>query len=166
MNCKKAQDFILTDYIDQESSSSDQEGVKAHLASCEKCREFERKVRSNCCEAFRNAVPVEPPAEVWNRIRDAIGQGQRPSVVRTYLDLVFDFLRESFFARRPAYAFAAAFTVIFAVIAVWGPPMRRHMLARDYLAQKVSFMTALNSPSNGEIDAAVGFNTAIEEYLF
>lgn len=166
MDCKKAQDLILTDYIDQEASLSVQESVRAHLASCEKCRAFEQEVRAHASEDLRNAGHIEPPAEVWNRIRDAIGQEQRPSGVPAYVDRMFDFLRESFFARRPAYAFATAFTVMLAAIAVWGLPMRRQMLARDYLVQKTSFMIALNSPANGETDAAVDFNTAIEEYLF
>ena len=40
MNCKKAQELMLTDYLDDEISEKEKARIEEHLESCQKCREF------------------------------------------------------------------------------------------------------------------------------
>jgi len=165
MNCKKVQELILTDYIDNEASEKVRDLIKAHIASCEACRVFEQAVRQRAGGVFRDTGPVEPPAEIWHRIQDALRE-ERLQETPSYLERMLNAARESFFFRRPAYAFATALTVLLVIAAFGGVPLRRQMLVRDYLNQKTSFMIAMNDPANGETDRVVEFETAIERYLF
>ena len=165
MNCKKVQELILTDYLDNELKAYARDEIKAHLASCSRCREFEQAAQRDAHGLFRGLGPVQPPESVWQNIKGAIQQKQQQSVP-VFLERLFDLVRESFVVRRPAYAFATAFTVILTVVFFMGQPARQKMLVKDYLIQKSAFMVALNKAPNGEIDSVVDFNTAIEQYLF
>ncbi|MFA5099421.1 MAG: zf-HC2 domain-containing protein [Candidatus Omnitrophota bacterium] len=165
MNCKRIQEIIMTDYLDGEASLPLQDQIKEHIASCAQCRAFEQNVRRNAQHLFKDISPVQPPDAVWHRIKEAINEGQTRNAP-SFLERFLDSLRESFIVRRPAYAFAAAFTIILMVVVFMGSPFRQQMLVKDYLSRKSAFMLAMNSAPNGELDNAANFNTAIEEYLF
>jgi anti-sigma factor RsiW len=155
----------MTDYIDGEASGPVKDRIKAHLAVCADCAAFEQAVLKNTAAPFKDIERVQPPAEVWNKIREAIKQDQ-PVYAGSFLERMFDFLRESFFVRRPAYALATAFTVILVTVVYFKSPMRQQMLVNDYLSDRSAFLVAMNKAPNGDLDRAVSFNTAIEEYLF
>jgi anti-sigma factor RsiW len=165
MNCKRIQEIIITDYLDGEASLPVQGRIKAHITVCARCRAFEQDVRQNADMLSKSAGPVQPPDAVWQRIREVINEEQSQEAP-SFLERLFDSLRESFSVRRPAYAFAAALTVILVTAVFWGSPLRQQMLVKDYLSQKSAFMVALNRATNGELDQVAEFNTAIEQYLF
>ena len=165
MDCKKIQELIMTDYLDREASATVTNQIKAHLAACADCAAFERTVLRTAVEPLKNIEPVQPPAQVWQRIQEAVKKEQ-PVYAVSFLDRLFDFLRESLIVRRPAYAFATVFTVILVTVVYFRSPFRQQMLVRDYLSQKSAFMVAMNKAPNGELDKVASFNTAIEEYLF
>jgi anti-sigma factor RsiW len=165
MNCKKIQELIMTDHIDGEASSTVEDLIKAHLSGCADCRAFEQAVRQKTEMLFRNAGPVQPPAEVWQNIKEAI-QEDPVQYAPSFLERLFDFMRENFSVRRPAYALATAFTVILAIGIFLQSPLRRQMLVKDYLSQESAFMVAMNGSLNGDLDKVADFDTTIEKYLF
>jgi anti-sigma factor RsiW len=165
MNCRKIQERIMTDYMDGEASAAIANQIKEHLAACAGCAAFEQRVRQKAVQPFKNVEPVQPPGEIWQRIQDAIKE-EEPEYAPSFLERLFDFLRESFVVRRPAYALATAFTVILVTIVYLQSPFRQQMLVKDYLGNKSAFMVAMNKAPNGDLDKVADFNTAIEEYLF
>jgi predicted anti-sigma-YlaC factor YlaD len=165
MNCKRVKELIMTDYRDGEGSESVRKQIVSHLSACTDCRVYEQTVRQNADRLFKDLDPVQPPEAVWHNIREAVNE-DRSQAAPSFLERVFDFVRESFVVRKPAYAFATVFTVILVTVFYWGSPVRQHMLVKDYLSQKSAFMVALNDAPNGELDKVANFNTAIEQYLF
>jgi predicted anti-sigma-YlaC factor YlaD len=165
MNCKRIKELILTDYIDGETSEPVESLVKAHLSDCADCRAYEQGVRQRSSMLFKNVGPEQPPAEVWQKIREAIKEDQT-QYAPSFLERLFDLLRESFAVRRPAYALATVFTVILVIGIFLQSPLRKQMLVKDYLSQSSAFMVAMNGSLNGDLDKVTDFNTAIERYLF
>jgi predicted anti-sigma-YlaC factor YlaD len=165
MNCKRIQELIMTDYMDGEASGSVESRIKAHLSDCADCRAFEQSLCRKSEMLFKNAHPVQPPPEVWQKIKEAVREDQT-QYAPSFLERLFDFLRESFAVRRPAYALATAFTVILVVGIFLQSPLRKQMIVKDYLSQSSAFMVAMNGPLNGDLDKVTDFNTAIEQYLF
>ena len=39
-NCKKSQELMLTDYLDDQMTAKEKARIEEHLESCRKCREF------------------------------------------------------------------------------------------------------------------------------
>jgi predicted anti-sigma-YlaC factor YlaD len=165
MNCKKIQKLIMTDYIDGEASGAVASRIKTHLSHCSDCRAFEQAVRQKSAILFKDLDPVQPPAEVWQNIKEAIREDQT-QYAPSFLERLFDFLRESFVVRRPTYALATVFTIILAIGIFLQTPFHKQMLVKDYLSQKSAFMVAMNGSLNGDLDKVTDFNTAIEKYLF
>jgi anti-sigma factor RsiW len=165
MNCKRIQELILTDYMDGEASGKVESMIKSHLSECAACRAFEESARVKSEMLFRDAGPVQPPADVWQNIKEAIRE-DRAAYSPSLIERLSGLLRESFAVRRPAYALATAFTLMLVIGIFLQSPLRRQMLVKDYLIQKSAFMVAMNEPVNGDLDKVADFDTAIEKYLF
>ena len=72
MNCKKAQDLILTDYLDGEMGEKEKARIEEHLASCQKCRELSIAARRVGNELFIGADRANVPEYLWRRVRETI----------------------------------------------------------------------------------------------
>jgi hypothetical protein len=72
MNCKKVQELILGDYIDDQLRIGMRKNVDYHLAQCEECRAFANTVRSTTLTPFETAQILNAPEYVWHRIKDQI----------------------------------------------------------------------------------------------
>ena len=74
MDCKKMEEIILTDYIDGKITGARLKDVEAHLALCSRCRALASELALVNAE-FRKAKHMEPPAEVWEKIRAEVSAG-------------------------------------------------------------------------------------------
>ena len=77
MNCKKIQDLILTDYLDDQISEKEKRPIEEHLSHCRFCRDFAAAARKVGAGLFTNLDKVGPPEFVWRRIRENIIAQQR-----------------------------------------------------------------------------------------
>jgi len=166
MDCKKIQEIIMTDYIDAEASKTLREEIEAHLKTCEGCREFEQVLRERVSEPFRKSEEVKPPEEVWQRIKETIEEEQAEECAPSLLERLLDLMRNSLPARRPAFAFSTAISVILIALFFSVGPFHKQQLVKDYIEEKAEFMVSLNRPVNGDLERDLSFNTAIERYLF
>jgi predicted anti-sigma-YlaC factor YlaD len=73
MKCEKAQERILTDYLDGAMAPEDQKGLEQHLEQCAACREFLALARQTAVTPFQEAAraPVSKQ-KVWQRLVDRI----------------------------------------------------------------------------------------------
>jgi predicted anti-sigma-YlaC factor YlaD len=164
MDCKKAQELLLTDYVDGEVSATVSSEIKAHLKSCTACRALEQKVLG-VRKHFREINPVQPPEKVWNSIKESLAKEQ----VRYEGSLVsraIDFIHSSLWLRKPAFALSTVITVILLAVTVMQFQAPRQRLVKDYLRQQSDYMRSLQYPVNGETEKDFDFGTNIESYLF
>ena len=72
MECKKAQERLITEYLDKEMDLSSRDEIKQHLAVCENCREFLRAAQKAAVIPFEKAGILQPDGIVWQRIQEKI----------------------------------------------------------------------------------------------
>jgi anti-sigma factor RsiW len=165
MNCKRIQEFLMTDYIDGEASDAVQKEIRAHLKTCAECGAIERLLREKVSGPFRNIEAVVPPEETWHRIKEAIEQGHR-QYVPGFLTRVWDAVGRNFLFRRPRFALTAGVAVVFVAVLVLQLPFRKERFVKEYLREQSEYMMSLRGPVNGELDRDVSFDTAIDIYFF
>lgn len=112
MNCKSAEEIILTDYIDGKSAPQTLREVEAHIASCGRCSEIVARLKS-VGGAFRTVPRMEAPLAVWERIRSEIGE---KSAQVTFLPGFFEPVRIFLARLRPALVITATAAIIFVVL--------------------------------------------------
>lgn len=77
MRCNKFRDIIITDYVDGELDAQGQQEIERHLQECAGCREFAAAVSALSVTPLRETAPEEPPAFLWTRIQNRLGQDQQ-----------------------------------------------------------------------------------------
>src|SRR4030088_1724187 len=68
-------ELALNDYIDRSLGESERADIERHLDSCATCRSLVADLRE-ITRATKMLGPIEPPAAVWRRLEQAIGQEQ------------------------------------------------------------------------------------------
>ncbi|MDD5258764.1 MAG: zf-HC2 domain-containing protein [bacterium] len=74
MKCDKYRDIIITDYVDGELDEQGKQEIDRHLRDCSACRAYAAAVSNLTVEPLRKAMPVEPPAFLWTRIKSRLAQ--------------------------------------------------------------------------------------------
>jgi hypothetical protein len=64
-------ELTLNDYVERALTDAEQADVERHVESCARCRAFVDDLRE-IRRASKALSPIEPPADVWHRIEDAI----------------------------------------------------------------------------------------------
>ncbi len=72
MKCEKVQDFILSDYLDEQLDSKRTLAVEKHLAQCEQCRELAQEVKEKVGPLLKEERRSSPPASLWSSIEKDI----------------------------------------------------------------------------------------------
>ncbi len=158
MKCKKIQELILTDYTDGEMTAFDRQKVADHIRTCEKCRAFEKRLKENVVAPLQRTEHVQPPEEVWSRIKGAIEEPARESVAES----VADFLRGLVAVRKPVLVAAS----LLVLVLVGGIFAKTYFTGRDtvntYLEEQMDFLDSLYN-GNGYTDE---YNAFLTEDLF
>jgi anti-sigma factor RsiW len=68
-------ELALNDYIDRSLGEGERADIERHLDSCAACRSLVADLRE-ITRATKMLGPIEPPAAVWRRLEQAIGQEQ------------------------------------------------------------------------------------------
>jgi hypothetical protein len=106
MNCKKIREFLITDYLDNETGREVSAEIEKHLSGCPECRAFYNTIRESISGPFENIETVPAPARVWNRIKEEIESRKGLGL----LDRFFGYFKE------PKYAFSFTALVLAALI--------------------------------------------------
>ncbi len=135
MNCNHVRDLILTDYLDDRLSGTVLNAVKAHLAKCTACREFERVARQATVEPFRGLSMAQAPDEVWQNVRERVMAQDRRWVPSW--GTVFGDVWKNLFGARSAVAWAGLCSVVIVTFVI---------------AQHVSHQKLLQAQDNEQVE--------------
>ena len=93
MNCKRARDVILTDYIDTNLNVSALGELEAHLKACPVCRLLAEEAKK-AGDLFENPARKDPPPEIWRNIHAEISR-EASEKIRTAHHFPKKFMREN-----------------------------------------------------------------------
>jgi len=159
MNCKKIQELILTDFLDDEANARLHKQVKQHLKSCYKCREFEQQVRKTCSQPFAETKEIQPPENVWFNIKERVAESEPlgfMAELKNYLD-------NAIFSPKPAIAIVSLAMILLVTFTLARIPIVRRQQVTAYIEEQVNFLVELE-PSNDE-NGYIDLGTSIEEFL-
>jgi anti-sigma factor RsiW len=143
MECKKAQERLITEYLDKEMDAGDREGIKQHLADCADCREFLRAVQKAAVLPFKEAGEIQPDPAVWQKIQEKI-EAERERSEGGFWRLV-----DRLVSRLPLpvplmrAAFVTALILVVVVLAKW--PASYADPVYGYLSEQMTFMGELGA---------------------
>jgi anti-sigma factor RsiW len=161
MQCKKIQELLQADYLDQELDQQDAQSIKEHLEQCSVCCGLEKTWQAQ--RTLFQGVKSQPvPKRIWSNISDAIVT-ERLKREGGLIPGIFERLRGLIFLRRPAVVLATSlFSVIimlafFANIAI----QKQVSLSKQNAAEGIAGYSL--SSKNGYVLYDLG--TSIEEYF-
>jgi len=153
MNCKRIQEFLLTNYIDGEIAPALKRQVQEHISACAQCRQFEQAVRKTTIEPFRKAKEQKPPDYLWARIKEAVFK-EKPQ-------------QHLFYIPRPAFALATAVAAVLIAIIFTRLPFENQKIVNGYLEEQMIFISYLDSDESDFYNQDyIDLGTSIEEYFF
>lgn len=145
MNCEKIKELLMTDYIDGELEAALMKEVDAHIKKCGACRLLKAELEDKITVPLRQSGLVEPPQDLWSRIKGEIEEGSAEKPVPA----VRIRLRDIFTVKRPVFAVAAVMVILLtAGIFTKSHFMRKEMLTA-YFEEQMEFIDSLNNGDNG-----------------
>ena len=143
MECKKIQERLMTDYLDNELEPQQCIEIDRHLAACADCRELLETVRLTTVAPFKEAREVRTDPVVWQRIQEKIFAEKESSA--GWMDPIRDFLRSVLIMPSPVFraAFVTALILMIVVFAKW-PSDYAHP-AYTYIGEQMNFLGELRA---------------------
>lgn len=172
MKCKECQEYILTDYIDNEFKKDIKQKMEDHFSMCHECKEFAVMARKAVVEPFEKSERVEPPEMVWENIKGEISEGN----LENQVDWLERFKKVLF--PRPAFAFATLACLLLMVL-VLNPGKKQGNVVKKDVSQIQEFVKKYSEESQFNISEQVEYivylfdeqngyeeyGTSIEEYF-
>ena len=161
MDCKKAQDLILTDYLDGSMTDDEKRALEAHFVKCSRCRAVAETAGKEIAGQFNKAERISPPESVWQNLREAIGR-EKIAVARSPVADFLEKLRSLRVSPRPVFATATVAAAVLVAVVIARLPVQNRIAVSDYLDEQATFLTSLQADANGAYE---DLGTSIEEYL-
>ncbi|MFH0918510.1 MAG: zf-HC2 domain-containing protein [Candidatus Omnitrophota bacterium] len=161
IQCKKVQELLKADYLDQEAGRQEEQLVKDHLKQCLACSELEQKLQAQ--RALFQGVKRQPvPGRIWGNIYDAI-IAERLRQQEGLIPGLLERLRGLVLVRKPALVLATSIFTVIIMLAVFANVsiQRQVMLSKQNAAEGIAGYS-LNA-KNGY--ALYDLGTGIEEYF-
>ena len=159
MECKKVQDRLITEYMDQELSSGESEEVERHLTACLDCQRFFEAVQRSAVVPLKEAGEMQPDSIVWQRIQEKI-EAKRLRSANGFWKLA-DVLAPLLRMPQPVFrvAFVTALILVVVVLAKW--PSSYADPVYGYISEQMTFMDGLKAGNtdllNGDLKDDDGF---------
>lgn len=113
MNCKRIQEFIITDYIDGQMEDMQKGLIDQHLANCPVCTGYLSSIRKEAINPFVNATKDVPDQLLWERIKQNIEEDQQQQFEVSLKPNFWERFKLVVHIPRPAFALATVVTMIF-----------------------------------------------------
>ena len=166
MDCKRAQDLILTDYLDgQKMPVALKEGFQKHMALCPSCQAFKALAEKAVMSPFDGSIKEEVPQEVWQNIKAEILQ-QEESSWRNVFNEFLEKLKIVLFPK-PTLAFASAVSFLLVIMLF----MRVVPVGKSYDSAQIDsqgqmeYSTYLMEYAGTSQEVSEGYGTDIEEFF-
>lgn len=117
MNCERARQLLMTDYLDGEATEALAKEVFMHLESCAQCRKLEEALRRQVSEPLRKAQKAGPPDFIWQNIREEL-LAQKAEEGGSVLAALKERLSFAFRIPKPVLATAMIALIIFSLFLI------------------------------------------------
>ena len=159
MECKKIQEWLMTDHLDGELSPAESAKVRQHMDGCMACREFGEVVNGTVAAPFKGFAELQPDPIVWEKVRGMIAAEEDRS--GGWLKKFERILQPTPLFRA---AFAAAMVLMVVLLAKW--PFNAVEPAYAYMEEQMTFMETLQTGNpdllNGDLDV---YGSALEDIV-
>jgi len=165
MDCKKVQEFILTDYIDGRMADKQMSLVEGHLAYCRVCKDLLINLKKELVEPLTNAPSAAPDASLWLQIKQTIEEEQLQQVEKSLVPDFWERVRSAVHIPRPAMALASIVTMIF-MIGSTGQLFINSQFVKINGPDQVAYLSSLiNEPLAVDTNNGNDPQTPIEQYF-
>ena len=115
MNCKRIQEFIITDYIDGQMEDKQKGFIDQHLTHCSTCKEYLSSIKKEVVYPFVNASKDVPDEFLWAQIKQTIEEEQQQQLETSLKPNFWERIRSAVHIPRPAFALTTIVTMIFMI---------------------------------------------------
>ena len=115
MNCKRIQELLITDYIDEQMADKAKSLIDQHLAQCHACAGYLTSIKRVAVSPFVNASKDVPDQALWAQIKQTIEEEQQQQLEASLKPNFWERIRSSVHIPRPAFALATIVTMIFMI---------------------------------------------------
>ena len=143
MNCEKIQEWLMTDYLDNELDSQRSLEAENHLKECSVCREFLEAVRKVAVAPLKDAKPLQPDAIVWQRIQEKIQAEKERSM--GWFEKLADVLMPVLKPSQPVFRVAFVALLIIGIVILTSWPSRYSDPAYAYIEEQATFLNELRT---------------------
>jgi len=160
MECKKARELILTDYLDGQMDDTQRVRLKVHFANCSGCEEFALAAKKVVIDSMVSLERTPVPESLWPSIKEAIAAAEQPKVglvvrCREKVKVIFAI-------PTPVFTFAAAVLFISIIGIAAQVKINNRATSQEQAEYSMNSLSAgFAAPANGGAD----FGTSIEEYF-
>jgi len=161
LQCKKIQELLQADYLDQELDQQDAQLIKEHLAQCSECSGMEKALQAQ--RSLFQGVKSQPvPERIWSNISEAIvTEGLKQK--ERFIPGIFERLRGMIFVRRPAMVLATSLFSVIIILAFFANlAIQNQVLLNKQNAAESIAGYSLNGKNGYALD---DLGTSIEEYF-
>jgi len=165
MKCDRAQDLILTDYLDGQLNEETKRELEMHLSQCAGCREFLLSARAAVVTPFEGAARQKTPDSVWQDIEQHLEKTSTTDWPERLKDFIGG-LKNAFDVPRPVLAVAGGIGLC--LLVVWGlrygMMVQQNNLVEVEPQDEVEYLAYLGGTPLSE-NGQSGYGTDIEQYL-
>jgi hypothetical protein len=167
MNCKKAKNLILIDYLDGCIKGQAKNDIEDHIKQCNDCRGFLLAARKTVIEPFDGAMREKTPESVWQNLQAKITKKHKQNYYNP-IHLFLERLRSLTFIPKPRLVFVSVLSILLIVVLSirFFPVKQNQELAKMASDKQVEYLTYLISyPDISANNGSSGYGTDIEEYF-
>jgi anti-sigma factor RsiW len=151
MNCVKAKDIILTDYLDGSLDQAKLAELEQHIRICAACQELQKQANA-LRSSVKNMGLVTPPESVWWGIRARLDETRTPWWQRVFKKVSLS---------QPVWAFSYAAATAAIIIAIF-LSTKFVVSVPPALSDEAKLFNGITEANAESVD---NFGTALEEYF-
>ena len=160
MNCKKAQELMLTDYLDDQMGGKEKVQVEEHMTRCPGCKQFSMTAKKVGAELFLGAERASVPEYLWRRVRETILAEERER--KTFTATIFGKLKAILYIPKPALAIVTVVIMLLAIGTVTKMKINDQAAMSAVSAGQAEYFDYLSEAS---LNDNATFGTSIEKYF-
>jgi anti-sigma factor RsiW len=165
MNCKRIQEYIMTDYVDARMGDRQKSLVDQHLTHCHECNELLINIKKEVVYPFNNAPRVVPDGFLWAQIKQTIEEEQQQQAEKSFIPDFWKRLISAVHVPRPAFALATIVTMLF-MIGTTGQLFINNVFVKVNGQDQVEYMSSLiDEPVDVASNNGSDSQTPIEKYF-
>ena len=161
IQCKKIQELLQTDYLDQETDQQEERFITEHLKQCSECSGLEKRLQAQRI-LFQRAKHQPVPERLWSKIAEAIVTERLKQKEGLFVG-IRQRLRDLIAVRRPAVVLVTSLFSVIIILALFANTTIQNQISLNRQAAAESIAGYSLNGQNGY--ALYDLGTGIEEYF-